>query len=376
MGMSGTKVVSACEPECMWSAGAALVRLYAKATDPEARNIRSALAQAVPRMARLEGAGSLDIRELVTQAADQAVNSRRPGTKLADMAARSDVDTDPAIQVVLTLSAGSARSVKPILESLRRAAEFAYTEASKAGADMFGVVERAGRADALDQLEASREARSQKDVVDQAGREPAGQNADRQGPKPGRPGTAAQDEGGRRAAPGDQADLFGDPLSASARGNRQARPAGTGVRGNVQPKPGVLGDNAAPAVDYHVRTTVGVTAQRKLGASVIKTAADAATTTRYLYKSAVERMGGSRNCDGWMPKGLHWRTYWRLSVQHDVAAFFVAHHQHPKLCAYGIKRVRLFLRPAVADVGAADSAFDDVVQALVDHVAGHAEAGH
>ena len=81
----------------------------------------------------------------------------------------------------------------------------------------------------------------------------------------------------------------------------------------------MLGDNPAHAGDWHVRTTVGVTAQRKLGASVIKTAADAAATTRYLYKSAVERLDGIRNGDGWMPKGLHWRTYWRLYGQHNEA---------------------------------------------------------
>ena len=91
-------------------------------------------------------------------------------------------------------------------------------------------------------------------------------------------------------------DLFGNPVPAPAGKPRAARPAGASVRGNAQPEPAVSGDaaadTAAPAGDYSVRTTVGVTAQRQLGAKVIKTAADAAAATQYLYKSAVERLDG------------------------------------------------------------------------------------
>ena len=60
-----------------------LIRLFAQAQDPEARLILSALAQVAPKMARLEGAGALDIRGVVTQAAEIAVNARRNGVSLA-----------------------------------------------------------------------------------------------------------------------------------------------------------------------------------------------------------------------------------------------------------------------------------------------------
>lgn len=87
-------------------------------------------------------------------------------------------------------------------------------------------------------------------------------------------------------------DLFGNPVPAPAGNARRARSAGAAVRGDAQSEPAVPGDTAAPAGDYNVRTTVGVTAQRQLGAKVIKTAADAAAATQYLYKSAVERLDG------------------------------------------------------------------------------------
>jgi hypothetical protein len=50
------------------------------------------------------------------------------------------------------------------------------------------------------------------------------------------------------------------------------------------------GDTAAPAGEYLVRTTVGNETRKLLGAKFIKTAADAAAATHYLYRSAVERL--------------------------------------------------------------------------------------
>jgi len=100
-----------------------LVRLYAQATDPEARNVMSALARAAPAMSKLEGAGALDIREIVTQAAEAAVNARRRGVKLADVAAQIDLSADPASNEVLKVFADNPRAAKPIAEALIRAAE-------------------------------------------------------------------------------------------------------------------------------------------------------------------------------------------------------------------------------------------------------------
>lgn len=177
----------------------ALVSLYTQATDPEARNIMSALAQAAPSMARLKGAGALDIRDLVTQAAEQAVNARRRGIKLADMAAQQDIDTDLAVARVLQLFAQNARTVAPVVEALRRAADFAHNEATKGGADMFGAVERADRAQVLEKLGDGDERRSTQGVGNQAGRRPAGQDAGGQAIATSGPADAASIEAGRPA---------------------------------------------------------------------------------------------------------------------------------------------------------------------------------
>ena len=181
-----------------------LVRLYAQAQDPEARNVLSALAQVAPKMARLEGAGALDIRGVVTQAAEIAVNARREGKALSLAAQQLDLAADPDVGKLLDLFARNARTVKPVVEALSRAADFAYTEANKPGEDMFGEVPRASRADIINQLGPQDERASQETLEDTAGRQPAGQDAGRQTPEPAGPAAPAEAEAGRPA----EADRF------------------------------------------------------------------------------------------------------------------------------------------------------------------------
>ena len=177
-----------------------LVRLYAQAQDPEARNVLSALAQVAPKMARLEGAGALDIRGVVTQAAEIAVNARREGKALSLAAQQLDLAADPDVGKLLDLFARNARTVKPVVEALSRAADFAYTEANKPGEDMFGEVPRASRTDIINQLSPQDERASQETLEDPAGRQPVGQDAGRQTPEPAGPAAPAESEAGRPAA--------------------------------------------------------------------------------------------------------------------------------------------------------------------------------
>jgi len=86
-----------------------------------------------------------------------------------------------------------------------------------------------------------------------------------------------------------QADLFGVPGEPGE--NRPARSGRAGVRRNVQPA-ATLSDTEAPAGEYFLRTVLGTETNRQLGASVIKTHADAARATKYLYRNAVERFDG------------------------------------------------------------------------------------
>ena len=131
-----------------------LVRLYAQSKDPEARLVLSALAQIAPKMARLEGAGDLDIRAAVTQAAEAVVNARRTGLTLDEAARQVDLTvSDPSVQEILKLFARNSRRVKPIVQALNTAADLAYAESNKPAEDMFGAVEKRTRQDILSDLE-------------------------------------------------------------------------------------------------------------------------------------------------------------------------------------------------------------------------------
>ena len=184
-----------------------LVRLYAQAQDPEARLILSALAQVAPKMARLEGAGGLDIRDVVTQAAEIAVNARRDGIALAKAAQQLDMTADPLVGEVLDLFVRNSRSVKPVVEALGAAADMAYTEANKPASDMFGEVPRASRGDIINQLRPENERGSQKGLEQPAGREPVQEDAGGQAARP----AGSQDAGPAQASRSaeDQADQQG-----------------------------------------------------------------------------------------------------------------------------------------------------------------------
>ncbi|KVD35417.1 hypothetical protein WI84_16235 [Burkholderia ubonensis] len=129
-----------------------LVRLYAQATDPEARTVLGGMASAAGAMARLDGAGDLDVRPLVTDAARLAVNARRSGVKLQDFARQGDIAMSPDARVFVRLFAENVRSGKRIGEALQRIADFAHNEVTKPSEDMFGSVERATRGQILENV--------------------------------------------------------------------------------------------------------------------------------------------------------------------------------------------------------------------------------
>lgn len=161
----------------------ALVRLYAQAADPEARLVLSALARVAPKMARLEGAGALDIRDVVAQAAEIAVNARRQGVPLARAAEQIDMAADPLVGRVLELFARNPRSNRGAIEQLSSLADLAYAEATKDAEDMFGAVPRLTREQTFDQaLESTHERAGQENLEQPAGREPVRGDAVGQSP--------------------------------------------------------------------------------------------------------------------------------------------------------------------------------------------------
>lgn len=180
-----------------------LVRLYAQAQDPEARLVLSALAKLAPKMARLEGAGALDIRDVVAQAAEIAVNARREGKRLSEAAAQLDMAADPMVGTVLDLFARNPRSNREAIEALGNAADLAYAEANKATEDMFGAVPRASRGDVLNTLEPQRnESASSQSLEQPAGASPVQADVGRPAAEPAAPADLGPAQAGRPAGAG------------------------------------------------------------------------------------------------------------------------------------------------------------------------------
>ena len=202
-----------------------LVRLFAQAQDPEARLILSALAQVAPDMARLDGAGDLDIRDIVAQAAEIAVNARRDGRTIADAAAQLDLTTDAGVMAVLDLFARYPRQSKPVAQALQRAAQFAYQEANKPANDMFGSVPRASRQDVINQLQEQgygNQQTGQTDLGQQGGRQLDGQDAIGRSTDRARPADAGAVETNRAAG-----------TEPAARAEPDARAAYSGYAGQL-----------------------------------------------------------------------------------------------------------------------------------------------
>lgn len=126
-----------------------LIALQAQAKDPEVRTVLSGLLVAAPKMARLKGAGEWDIRGLVVEAAEAAVNARRNGQTLEQYAQQVDLDRSPEAQFFIELFAENIRSAKRIGEELSAVADGFYTEAAKPEFDMLGAVPRRSRQDLL-----------------------------------------------------------------------------------------------------------------------------------------------------------------------------------------------------------------------------------
>ncbi|KVO05548.1 hypothetical protein WJ69_22880 [Burkholderia ubonensis] len=188
-----------------------LVRLYAQATDPEARTVLGGMASAAGAMARLDGAGDLDVRPLVTDAARLAVNARRSGVKLQDFARQGDIAMSPDARVFVRLFAENVRSGKRIGEALQRIADFAHNEVTKPSEDMFGSVERATRGQILENVNDT--ARPQ-DMGVTLGGEPAESGAVRQAPDAGRRADARPVEEGGAARSGEAARPGREPAES------------------------------------------------------------------------------------------------------------------------------------------------------------------
>lgn len=129
-----------------------LVRIAVQSNNEEISTIFKAMRAIAPKMARLAGLGNLDIRGLVTQAAQMAINAKRSGVALKDYIAQDDMTVDPDVLVIAEVFAANSRSYRQIAEILENAADFAYSEGVKPAEDMFGPVAKATREDVLNRI--------------------------------------------------------------------------------------------------------------------------------------------------------------------------------------------------------------------------------
>lgn len=291
----------------------ALVALASQATDPQARTVISALASVAGDMAQLAGTGEYDIRAVVSEAAQKAVNARRRGLPLQKVLQERDLQDTPEMLVVAQFMADNIRSAKRMADGLRAWASLAQAQVQTArenerSAGLFGETPVLGRERIFERLGNG----GQTESAQRGGSESAAQDTGRQNaPEREREAGSAQDGRAGRAEQQERAgeankvesndalvareneasyetDLFGDPVPAPARRAVRAQSTRTGLRGNVQPAAEIR-DTQTPEGQYFVRTIVGHETQRRLGADLIRTPQDAAQATAYLYKSAVER---------------------------------------------------------------------------------------
>jgi hypothetical protein len=117
-----------------------LTELGYQAQDEEARNIIRGLNVAAAKAIRLGEAGDYDVRPLVNEAVEMAINARRNNLSLQDAAKQVDITTNPIANQIVQMFADNPRSAKAIGENLSNLFDNAYTEASKTGEDMFGAV--------------------------------------------------------------------------------------------------------------------------------------------------------------------------------------------------------------------------------------------
>jgi hypothetical protein len=134
-------------------ANGGLVELYAQAQDMEAANVLKAMAEAAAQMARLEGMGAFDVRQIITDAAGVVVTARRNGMSLDVAARQMDIEQDPLVGDVVAFFARNIRSARKIAAGLKRLAQTAYNEAKRPDTDMFGAAPaKLSRAQLIQQL--------------------------------------------------------------------------------------------------------------------------------------------------------------------------------------------------------------------------------
>ncbi|QTD44551.1 PLxRFG domain-containing protein [Ottowia testudinis] len=191
-----------------------LVRLHAQATDPEARAVMAALADAAGPMAQLVGAGEFDIRRAVADAAGMAVNATRRGLRLSEVMQNANLDMHPEAFVVARFMAENIRSSKRMAEGLRDWAQLALEQMqiardNRQQAGMFGQTPTLSRQQLFEGLGREQQSQTRNDTAQPGGPEPAGEGVARREAERRRNGSGAADGAVGRGTAGQRAAAQG-----------------------------------------------------------------------------------------------------------------------------------------------------------------------
>ena len=109
-------------------------------SDPETKNVLSALTMAAPEFAKVEHGAPLDVRPAMVEAIGIIRSARQRGIKVADLAAHPDLlGRDPYTQKMTDFMVQNARSPKKMAAVFAEAARFLQDEQqAKTSGDMFG----------------------------------------------------------------------------------------------------------------------------------------------------------------------------------------------------------------------------------------------
>lgn len=195
-----------------------LVRIAVQSNNEEISTIFKAMRAIAPKMARLAGLGNLDIRGLVTQAAQMAINAKRSGVALKDYIAQDDMTVDPDVLVIAEVFAANSRSYRQIAEILENAADFAYSEGVKPAEDMFGPIEKATRQDVLNRIREQTHGQQSESTGTATGAAAEQQQARDDGS-----GTTSVEERGRAEPAEENVQRPADRASAGSDGQADAR---------------------------------------------------------------------------------------------------------------------------------------------------------
>jgi hypothetical protein len=156
-----------------------LIAMFAQADDAESKLVINALAQVAPQMAKLEGAGDLDIRDIVTDAAKIIISGKRRGLKLTEIANQVDMTVDPDTRIIVGLFAQNTRSNKAAIEALNNAADIAYKESIRPEEGLFGAEPKMERRELVEQIRRSYEPGRTQDVAQAQRPRPAPSDVER-----------------------------------------------------------------------------------------------------------------------------------------------------------------------------------------------------